>query len=43
MVNNLFFIIGMMNMIDLGYVIVLIINSTVDNLIIILFFSVFVI
>lgn len=43
MVNNLFFIIGMMNMIDLGYVIVLIINSMVDNLIIILFFSVFVI
>lgn len=43
MVNNLFFIIGMMNMIDLGYVIVLIINSTVDNLIIILFFLVFVI
>lgn len=43
MVNNLFFIIGMMNMIVLGYVIVLIINSMVDNLIIILFFSVFVI
>lgn len=43
MVNNLFFIIGMMNMIDLGYVIVLIINSMVDNLIIILFFLVFVI